>query len=232
MTNDIRLHTTFFDHPKTVKLERKCGTEGVLALLRLWLWVRDNKPDGILGGEEDVEIAAKWSGDKGVLYSTLIEVGFLVKQTSGKTSLKNWAKRNPWAVGAVTRQLRAKKGGCAKHGKKCDECKDDCPNSTKTYCQQVLAPAPSPSPLLSSPSPTPKESIKTVRFKKPSLEEVQKYITEKGYDIDPQGFIDKCESNGWTVGKFQAPMKNWKSTINTWHRNNKQSKEGEGEWYE
>ncbi len=87
---------------------------------------------------------------------------------------------------------------------------------------------------LSEPIPTIDNATKDTntkdikRFKKPSLEEVQAYITEKGYEVDPQAFIDKCESNGWTVGKYQAPMKNWKSTINTWERNNKK----DGKWYE
>ena len=87
---------------------------------------------------------------------------------------------------------------------------------------------------LSEPIPTIDSATKDTntkdikRFKKPSLEEVQAYITEKGYEVDPQAFIDKCESNGWTVGKYQAPMKNWKSTINTWERNNKK----DGKWYE
>lgn len=230
MADDIRLHTTFFRHPKTVKLMRKCGTEGVLCLLKLWCFVREEKPDGIIdGGQEDVEIAAEWGGTPSELYNALIEVKFIVKQDSGKTSLKNWAKRNPWAVGAVTRQLKAKKGGCAKHGKSCATCQEDCPNSAQS-CYE-LKQAPAPSPILSSPSPLPKSKdiVPQKRFIKPTLEQVKEYCEERGNNIDPETFIAKCESNGWTVGKYQAPMKNWKSTIITWEKNAKTSPQASDE---
>ncbi len=66
-----------------------------------------------------------------------------------------------------------------------------------------------------------KDSAPVKRFIKPSLEDVTAYCKERKNSIDPETFIAKCESNGWTVGKFQAPMKNWKSTIVTWEKNAK-----------
>ncbi|KKM74168.1 hypothetical protein LCGC14_1403030 [marine sediment metagenome] len=59
----------------------------------------------------------------------------------------------------------------------------------------------------------------SARFKKPSLEEVRQYITEKGYDIDPETFIAHYESNGWKVGR--NAMKSWKSACVTWSKNPK-----------
>ena len=65
MNSDIRLSVGFFDHPKIIKLERLLDLEGVVALMRLWLWAAQNRPSGILSGmdEEDIEIAARWKGD-------------------------------------------------------------------------------------------------------------------------------------------------------------------------
>ena len=60
---------------------------------------------------------------------------------------------------------------------------------------------------------------KKPRFARPSLEEVQAYITEKGYSVNAQQFIDYYESNGWKVGKNS--MKDWKAAVRTWEARNK-----------
>ena len=54
------------------------------------------------------------------------------------------------------------------------------------------------------------------RFTPPSREQVQEYITEKGYQVDAERFIDYYTSNGWRVGK--NPMKDWKATVRNWNR--------------
>lgn len=59
----------------------------------------------------------------------------------------------------------------------------------------------------------------TKKFIKPTVEEVQAYIDEKGYSIDSHCFIDYYESNGWKVGRNS--MKNWKATVRNWARNKK-----------
>lgn len=57
------------------------------------------------------------------------------------------------------------------------------------------------------------------RFKKPTIEQIQQYIIEKGYvGIDAEHFFSYYESQGWKVGK--NPMKNWKMALNTWNRQN------------
>ena len=62
---------------------------------------------------------------------------------------------------------------------------------------------------------TPKEEKKTAtRFSAPSVVEVQQYISEKGYRIDAQHFIDYYTANGWRVGR--NPMKDWKAAVRTW----------------
>ena len=53
-------------------------------------------------------------------------------------------------------------------------------------------------------------------FTKPTLDELQRVITDKGYDVDAEEFLAFYDSNGWKVGK--NPMKSWKSALVTWHK--------------
>lgn len=59
----------------------------------------------------------------------------------------------------------------------------------------------------------------TKRFVKPSIEDVETYCKNNGYELDAQYFIDYYESKGWLIGK--NPMKDWKAAIRMWARNNK-----------
>lgn len=60
-----------------------------------------------------------------------------------------------------------------------------------------------------------KEEEKTKRFTPPSVEEVNSYILEKGYDVDAEAFVNFYESKGWFVGKNK--MKSWKAALVTWN---------------
>jgi hypothetical protein len=227
MNTDIRLKVTFFRHPKTVKLQRKLGLEGVFSLLKLWLWVAENKPEGILDGSpEDIEIAAEWTGNENEFYDALIDIRFLVKHDSGAIELRNWKQHNAWVASASERSLRAKKGGCKKHGKSCDTCTDNCPNSAQFCYQQEQAPTPSPSPSpipLPSPSPLPsKEKKKKKVFVRPTIEDIETYCKENDYSVDAEKFIDYYNSNGWKVGR--NAMKDWKAAVRNWHKRDQEHK--------
>lgn len=56
---------------------------------------------------------------------------------------------------------------------------------------------------------------KRKRFVPPTIEEVESYINEKGYSINPESFISYYESNGWMVGRNH--MKDWKATVRNWN---------------
>lgn len=60
---------------------------------------------------------------------------------------------------------------------------------------------------------------RTQKFKSPTLEEVQSYISDKGYHVDAERFWNYYESNGWRVGK--NPMKSWRAAVSTWERSDK-----------
>lgn len=69
-----------------------------------------------------------------------------------------------------------------------------------------------------------KEKIKSKSkniFIPPTVEEVQAYITEKGYHISAEKFVDYYTANGWMVGKTK--MKDWKAAVRNWERNLKDS---------
>lgn len=57
---------------------------------------------------------------------------------------------------------------------------------------------------------------KSTRFVPPTLTEVQNYISEKKYNIDPERFVNFYEAKGWMIGKNK--MKDWKAAVRTWQR--------------
>ena len=63
-------------------------------------------------------------------------------------------------------------------------------------------------------------SANSKRFVRPSLEQIEEYIQERGLPItEGQRFQDYQDSKGWVVGT--APMKDWKAAIRTWEGNYK-----------
>ena len=57
------------------------------------------------------------------------------------------------------------------------------------------------------------------RFSPPSVEDVRESCKEKGYNVDPERFVDYYTSNGWKVGR--NPMKDWKAAARTWAKKEK-----------
>lgn len=70
-------------------------------------------------------------------------------------------------------------------------------------------------------SEDPEEPKKKQRapFQKPTVEEIESYIREKGYPVDAQEFYNYYEDNEWHCGKI--PMKNWKNAVYAWNKNQK-----------
>ena len=115
MNSDIRLSIGFLDHPKTVKLQRQLGEAGVLSLLRLWLWAAQNRPSGILIGmdEDDIEIAARWEGEKGAFNAVATRLRFL-DTLEGTYRIHNWTERNTWQSDAERRSGASRMARMAK----------------------------------------------------------------------------------------------------------------------
>ena len=64
------------------------------------------------------------------------------------------------------------------------------------------------------------KKVGNVRFLPPSLDEVRKYVLEKGFSVDAENFVNFYESKGWFVGKNK--MKNWKAAVATWEKREKE----------
>ena len=106
---DIRVDVNFFQHPKTIRLERQCGLAGVKSLLLLWCWAAQNRPEGTLANisAEDVEIIAGWDGEKGALLAALTDLRWLDEE-GGTYSLHDWNDWNAWVAASVTRGDKAR----------------------------------------------------------------------------------------------------------------------------
>ena len=62
----------------------------------------------------------------------------------------------------------------------------------------------------------PKKPNSSSRMKRPTVDQIQEYISENNYAVNAEKFYDYYESNGWKVGR--NPMKNWKACVRTWSR--------------
>jgi hypothetical protein len=69
-------------------------------------------------------------------------------------------------------------------------------------------------------------SINTT-FNIPTVDELEKYKKEKGYQCDVKQFFNYHESKGWIVGKVK--MKNWKRALSFWESNNKKWSKKDGD---
>lgn len=63
---------------------------------------------------------------------------------------------------------------------------------------------------------------RTSHFVPPSLEELQSFILEHGYNVNAETFINHYEAVGWRVGKNK--MKDWKAAVRSWNSRNKEVK--------
>jgi hypothetical protein len=168
MNTDIRIAVDFWDHPKTVKLERRGGLNAVKSLQILWLWAAQNKPCGHFIGldSEDIEIAARWTGENGFFVKLVVDLGWLEENEDG-FRLHGWAEHNPWAAGADNRGDKARFSRLAKinkelYGRLINEGRTsitkkeyDLLTDVKRSLTNRISPAPAPAP-----SPSPKEEKK------------------------------------------------------------------------
>lgn len=115
MNSDIRLSVGFFDHSKTIKLERQLGLEGVIALMRLWLWAAQNRPSGILSGmdEDDIEIAARWKGEV-TAFNCVVTALKLLDKVNGTYQIHDWQEHNAWQSDAENRSNASRLARMAK----------------------------------------------------------------------------------------------------------------------
>lgn len=123
MNADIRLSVDFFDHPKTLKLERRLGSAGVIALVRLWCFAAKHRSDGFLCNMdvEDIELSARFVDGRStvvneslttvngvetgsIFVDTLVELRWLELTDDGVTyRIHDWKTHNSYAAEASER---------------------------------------------------------------------------------------------------------------------------------
>lgn len=116
---DFRIRTGFFRHPKTRRLQRRLGADGVLALMQLWAWAVTQRTDGDLSGlaDEDIEDVVDWHlvGEPGALIQALADLRWLDGE-EGKRQIHGWAEHQPYVVNRSARVERARRGAAARWG--------------------------------------------------------------------------------------------------------------------
>ncbi len=110
MNRDFRVSVEFLDHPKTIKLERRLGPPGFKGLLWLWSWASRNRPDGDFSGMdiEDIELAAKWTGEENKFFETLVKLKWLDVKEDGGYVLHDWEEHNPWVAESDSRSEKSR----------------------------------------------------------------------------------------------------------------------------
>lgn len=231
MSTDIRLYVGFWSHHKTVKLERRLGLEGVKALLVFWLWTAQNRPTGILAGmeQEDVEISAGWTGEAGKLFASLLELHW-IDDIDGVFQVHGWAENQPWASGQEARTQKARRAAQARWMMP-EASGEHAPSNADSMNEHCPSPLPS-SPLHALPKDRttkdtrapgadashPKEV--SMKFRSPSLAEIEAYCAERKSPVDPVEFFAFYEASNWHRGKTK--ITNWKQCLATWEAKRRQ----------
>lgn len=109
--DDIRVAASWPHHPKRKKLLGMVGPEGVVALIDLWCFAGENRPEGVMKSPEEVELVTSWSvRRKGALHRALVECGWL--EADGVT-LHDWKEEQPWIANRGRRLASARTNGSA-----------------------------------------------------------------------------------------------------------------------
>lgn len=230
---DIRLAVGFTDHPKTAKLQRMAGAEAVVCLLRLWLWARVNRPDGILTrmDQDDIEIAAGWAGEPGAFAKAIFAVGFLDHGDGEWAVLHDWDEHQGWACGQKRRSEAARKAALTRwqNHLSADAEAEECGRNAPALNQQCgrNAPSPYPSPNLKqthSLRAHAREETPSVTFnpheREPTPDEIRTHGAMVGFPtIDAEAFLEHYRAVGWMRGS--TPITDWRPLVSRWRETEK-----------
>lgn len=113
---DLRIDAALVHHPKVKRLHRLTDGAGFFCLIALWSHARVHKPSGDLTGmtDEDIEDAAAWVGEPGVLVAALVAARWL-DGPAGARQIHDWGDHQPWAVGSPERTLQAQWAAAKRH---------------------------------------------------------------------------------------------------------------------
>ena len=152
MNTDIRVLVSFWGHPKRKRLEMILGPGATGYLIDLWLRTAQDRPDGILTGwdETDIALAAGWEGDPSESVEALKKTGWLDVAEDGTFLVHDWSEYQGWACGAKARSESARKAAKVRWAR------SNAKAPTMRPHNESNAPAYAPSP-----NPSPKSSCRT-----------------------------------------------------------------------
>lgn len=181
---------SFRGHRKRKRLKRRLGPEATDYLIDLWIGAAIARPDGILHGwnENDIADEADFPGDPIYFVNALIDCGWLEK-SGDSFILHDWTDNQPWVVGAKMRSEAARKAAMARWNKSFDASKNGDrlrqtstdgkkqksrgdkarsapaakPRQTKSPCAPHCGPDPARNAPSPNPSPNPSPMIKPDR---------------------------------------------------------------------
>jgi hypothetical protein len=152
---DVRLKVGFFNHPKTLRVERDLGSDGVLCLIRLLMFARVNRhKDGSFSGltDEDIEAAAGWHRCEryanGMLVACLSHAGFLDGEI-GERKIHEWKDHQAFAANFHKRSKAGKANATARWDKTYDRPNphpNRIPLASEPHANRN-APTPTPTPM-------------------------------------------------------------------------------------
>ena len=171
---DYRIKIGAQQHPKIVKLKRRHGAEGVLALYRLWEYTAQNCSKGNLSGldAESITIAANWSGGLGWVDDT-VDLRLLDLSRDGIYSVHNWKKHNRFAYFSEERSQQSQKANEARWEKKHKGKQIPTPDRKAEWNPPLPPPLPLPSTCIHPPIGEEEEKVEKSNKKIVSLLEAR-----------------------------------------------------------
>ena len=215
MNTDIRISVDFFAHYKTMRVTRKLGGDGVVALIKLFCYAGKFRSGGILKGmgAEDIADAVGWRGEAEEFVGSLCDIGFLELCEEGIYSIHDWEEHNPWAAGAAERSEAASKAGKASAAKRAKNATDvqrgvgDSSTDVQRGVGDQFNGNPTPSP---SPSPSPKEVRTTL---KDSCAEPQKDEVQAPQQTEPPLIVFPLSKKGEEQAFYQNDIDQWRESF-------------------
>lgn len=170
---DFRVAVGWRNHPKRRKLHKRLGADAVLALLDLWEFCRESRPDGSLAGMtgEDIALAAGYDGDGDRFVDTLVEIG-LVDATADGLQIHDWATHNPYSASFTKRSEAGRAAARARWDKR--ECGSHAtalriaPIGNAPYPYPDPDPYPQPEPVSQDAEPSCASELSTLEQRYPA----------------------------------------------------------------
>ena len=117
MNRDIRLLVSFRDHRKRKRFEHILGPGATGYLIDLWLTAAEDRPDGVLHGWDEIDIAfaCGYPDEPKKLIEALLECCWIDKGDDGVYILHGWGEYQGWCLGSEFRSNKARINALIKH---------------------------------------------------------------------------------------------------------------------